>query len=108
MIFSDVTEQLGPLISVEASAAAPAFAVDRDLVTNRAVREWLARSGAPRPRLFVDGDDTEPATGLSPTEATSFAASLGMRLRVERRGHVDDEVALSTWRGRRKLVIARV
>ena len=75
MSFSDVTEQLGPLISVEASAAAPAFAVDRDLVTNRAVREWLARSGAPRPRLFVDGDDT----GLSPTEATSFAASLGMR-----------------------------
>jgi hypothetical protein len=77
---SDITERLGPLISIDASAGAGAFAIERDLVTCAAVRLWLHRTGSPRPARFVDGRDDEPAVGLSPLEAAAFAAAVGLRL----------------------------
>ena len=83
MSFHDKTERLGPLVNIGATSGCAAFAVERDLVTNLAVRQWLARSPGRRLPHFVDREDAAPAVGLSPAEAAAYAASQGMRLLTE-------------------------
>jgi hypothetical protein len=82
MSFSDLTEQLGPLVEVPTTPTSPAFAIERDLVNNGSVRRWLASTG----RVcagFRDGDDDDDAVGLGPDDAAAYAAFHGLRLPSE-------------------------